>query len=122
MMTAPPLVLIVDDEPVILDVYGEAIEDAGLRVCVAENGDGAIKQALALQPDVIVMDLGMPAMDGLETTPRLKADTRTRSIPVILFTGSDVGDQAQAAGCADVVKKPCTGAVFLEAIRRQLRP
>jgi CheY-like chemotaxis protein len=123
-MALPPLVLLVDDTSEILDVYGEALVDDGLRVWTARDGLEALQQARILQPDVIVLDFDMPGMNGLEVTRRLKADPRTQAVPVILFTGEDrkLDGDALAAGCADVVGKPCRLADLVAAIRAQLPP
>lgn len=120
-MPAPPLVLLVDDEPGILDVYGDVLTDAGFRVVFAISGQEAIDQARAHKPDVIVMDLKMPGVDGYEAARRLKAARRTRSIPVIAFTGDPHDDKALAAGCVSVIKKPCTADAFIAAIKDALR-
>lgn len=119
-MPAPPLVLLVDDEPGILDVYGDVITDAGFRVVFATGGQEAIDQARTHKPDVIVMDLKMPGLDGYETTRRLKAERRTHSIPVVAFTGDPHDDKALAAGCIAVIKKPCRADAFIAAIKDAL--
>lgn len=116
-----PLVLLVDDSYAILDVYGEVLTDVGFRVLVASTGQEAIDQARAQAPDLIVMDLKMPGLDGYETTRRLKADRRTRSIPVVAFSGDPHDDKAVVAGCVGVIKKPCTADEFVAAIEEQLR-
>jgi CheY-like chemotaxis protein len=117
---APALVLLVDDEAGILDIYGEVLTDAGFRVVFAVSGPEAIDQARAHKPDVIVMDLKMPGLDGYETTRRLKANRRTRSIPVVAFTGAEHDDKAHAAGCVAVIKKPCRADAFITAIKEHL--
>jgi two-component system, cell cycle response regulator DivK len=117
---ASPLVLLVDDEAAILDVYGDVLTEAGFRVVFAINGQEAIDQARTHKPDVIVMDLKMPGLDGYATTRRLKADRRTRAIPVVAFTGDSHDDKALAAGCIAIIKKPCTADAFIDAIQRHV--
>lgn len=119
-MAMPPLVLLVDDSHAILDVFTEVLTDHGLRVRTAYSGEEAIEQALAQHPDLILLDLKMPGIDGYETTRRLKADPRTSKIPVLLFTGEQDDDKAHAAGCAGIIKKPCTKDVFLAAVEAQI--
>jgi len=117
----PPLVLLVDDFEVLLTIYEEVLQDAGIRVRLAASGQDAIQQAIAHRPDLIVMDLKMPGLDGLETTRRLKADPRTSGIPVLAFTGDANEGRVQAAGCVGLIKKPCTADEFIAAIRSHLR-
>src|SRR5438045_3160940 len=81
------LVLIVDDVEDNLDAYSQYLLFRGYQVALAGDGEDALQQALKLRPDLIVMDLAMPIMDGWETTRRLRADERTQSIPVIALTG-----------------------------------
>ena len=82
-----PLVLVVDDYAAAREMYAEYLEFSGFRVAEAKNGAEALDKAFALTPDVILMDLSLPVMDGWEATRRLKADERTRGIPVVALTG-----------------------------------
>src|SRR5688572_4262324 len=97
-----PLVLFVDDTQQIRELYSEGLSRAGFRVVQAQDGATAVVKAQALLPDVIVMDLSMAGLDGLEATRRLKMDARTRAIPVILFTGESMDDRARTSDCAEV--------------------
>lgn len=104
------LVLIVDDFQDARELYCEYLTFCGYRVAEAQNGAEAIKKALKLSPDLILMDLSMPVVDGWEATRRLKADARTRGIPVVALTGHAMAghaESARAAGCDVVVTKPC---------------
>ena len=115
-----PLVLIVDDVQDNRTVYVLFLRFSGFRVAEAENGVEALKQAETLLPDVIVMDLSLPVMDGWEATRRLKRDPRTKKIPVIVLTGHALPEHAQAAreaGCDLVITKPCLPDELLNAIR-----
>ena len=105
-----PLVLIVDDFQDARELYCEYLTFCGYRVAEAQNGAEAIKKAIKLTPDLILMDLSMPVVDGWEATRRLKADGRTRTIPVVALTGHAMAghaESARAAGCDLVVTKPC---------------
>lgn len=107
---AAPLVLIVDDFQDARELYCEYLTFCGYRVAEAQNGAEAIKKALKLLPDLILMDLSMPVVDGWEATRRLKADARTKRIPVVALTGHAMAghaERARAAGCDVVVTKPC---------------
>ena len=105
----PPLVLVVDDVVQGRALCAEYLELRGFRVVTTSDGLGAVDMALALRPDVILMDLSMPVIDGWEATRRLKADAGTRDIPVIALTAHAMaGDRQEAldAGCDDYDTKP----------------
>jgi CheY-like chemotaxis protein len=118
-----PLVLIVDDVADNRTIYVLYLKFSGFRIAEADNGEEALRQAEQLLPDVIVMDLSLPVMDGWEATRRLKRDARTQGIPVIVLTGHALPEHAEAArqaGCDLVITKPCLPEQLLEAIRRIL--
>ena len=104
-----PLVLLVDDLEDQRELYREYLEFVGFRVETAGDGFEAIERASALQPDVVVMDLAMPGLDGFETTERLKVLEATRAIPVIALTahGELPREWAISSGCAAYLRKPC---------------
>ncbi len=83
-----PLVLVVDDFADAREMYGEYLKFCGFRVAEAQNGVEAIDKAKRLKPDLILMDLSMPVVDGWEATRRLKADASTKGIPVVALTGT----------------------------------
>lgn len=118
-----PVVLLVDDFEDSRDMYGDYLGFHGFRVEEARNGKEAIEKATELLPDAILMDLSMPIMDGWEATRRLKADHRTKHIPIMALTGhalSGFSESARKAGCDAVVTKPCLPAELMEEIRRLL--
>ena len=120
---AGPLVLIVDDVQDNRTIYVLFLKFSGYRIAEAENGAEAVEKATALLPDVIVMDLSLPVMDGWEATRRLKRDSRTQHIPVVVLTGHALPEHAQAArdaGCDLVITKPCLPDQLMDAIRRIL--
>jgi CheY-like chemotaxis protein len=105
-----PLVLVVDDYADVRERYSEYLSYSGYRVAEAKNGAEALAKAFEILPDVILMDDSLPAMDGWETTRRLKADRRTRGIPVVALTASNSAsyiDRALHAGCDGWLTKPC---------------
>lgn len=105
-----PLILLVDDYADNRAMYARYLAHAGFRVDEATNGVEALDKAGALRPDLIVMDLSLPVMDGWEATRRLKADPQTKRIPVLALTGHALGGherEANAAGCDGYVTKPC---------------
>jgi CheY-like chemotaxis protein len=118
-----PLVLIVDDFADNREMYGQFLEFSGFRVAEAQNGHEALEKAFALKPDLIVMDLSLPGLDGWEATRRLKADGRTRTTPVIALTGHALAGHSKGAieaGCDAFITKPCLPERLLEEIRKML--
>ena len=109
-MTDPCTVLLVDDSIDNLSLLRTILEDAGLRVVEAISGHRALDWfEQGVLPDLILLDVHMPVMDGYETCRRLKADVRTRDVPVIFISASgDEADRAAAfdAGGVDYVGKP----------------
>jgi CheY-like chemotaxis protein len=119
-----PLILIVDDMPDIRDMYAEYLAAQGFRPELASDGFEALSKATVMGPDVIVMDLNLPQLDGWEATRRLKANDLTRSIPVIALTGLSVHHSKAAAleaGCDGFLTKPCYPDALADEIRRVLR-
>jgi CheY-like chemotaxis protein len=114
-----PLVLLVEDVAELRETYAEVLRDAGMRVAMAADGIEGVDAAIALQPDVIVMDVSMPRRDGLTAVVQLRGDARTRSIPVILCTSEPVEDRARQAGCG-FLRKPCSLEALVAAVQAQI--
>jgi two-component system, cell cycle response regulator DivK len=114
-----PCILIVDDYEDSRFIYVHALSHAGFRVEEAEDGQRALELAFSLLPDLIVMDLSLPVVDGWEAIRRLKADERTRHIPVVALTGYSVGP-ADNPGYQSLLVKPCLPATLTTEIRRLL--
>jgi two-component system cell cycle response regulator DivK len=90
----------------------------------AVNGEKALAAVAAQRPDLILMDIQLPVMDGYEATRRIKADPALRSIPVIAITSYAMGEderRARAAGCDDFVAKPYSPRLLLAKVREYLR-
>jgi len=118
-----PLVLVVDDYQDAREMYAEYLSFSGFRVAEASNGLEAVEKAFALRPDVILMDLSLPGMDGWTATRQLKTDERTRGIPVVALTGhalAGASDGARQAGCDAFVTKPCLPDELVLEVRRML--
>ena len=118
------LVLIVDDFADNREMYSQFLEFSGFRVAEAQNGHEALDKAFALRPDLIVMDLSLPGLDGWEATRRLKADDRTRATPVIALTGHALAGHSKGAmdaGCDAFITKPCLPERLLEEIKSMLK-
>jgi two-component system cell cycle response regulator DivK len=118
-----PLVLVVDDYTDAREMYADFLVFSGFRVAEAKDGSEAIRKAIEIQPDLILMDLSLPGVDGWEATRRLKADERTRDIPVVALTGHALAGDAQTAlkaGCDAFITKPCLPADLVVEVRRML--
>jgi CheY-like chemotaxis protein len=118
-----PLILVVDDYQDAREMYAEYLQFSGFRVAEARNGNEAVAQAFALKPDLILMDLSLPGMDGWEATRRLKADDATRHIPIVALTGhalAGASEGAKKAGCDSFVTKPCLPDDLVVEVRRML--
>lgn len=118
-----PCVLLVDDYPDAREMYSEYLQYSGFDVIEAGNGMEALQQAVDRSPDIILMDLSLPVMDGWEATRRLKADRRTADIPVVALTGhalAGISEGAREAGCDAFVTKPCLPEDLVKEIKKVL--
>jgi len=106
---AEPRILIVDDEPADVDVLSECLGAAGYAVAVAEDGERALDLCRQHPPDAVLLDIVLSGIDGFETCRRLKADGRTRDVPVLFITVlTDMGDRLKSflVGGVDYIVKP----------------
>jgi two-component system, cell cycle response regulator DivK len=113
-------ILVIEDQEINRDLLIQILEDF-YAVIVAGDGAEGLAQAMDGRPDLILMDFGMPVMDGWETTRRIKADPALRHIPIIAITShAMVGDEEKArqAGCDDYMAKPIDEDELLTKIRR----
>ena len=118
-----PLVLIVEDQSDLRRLYAQQFAICGFDVIEAENGADAIAHTTSHVPDVVLMDLSLPVLDGWEATRRLKNDSRTAHIPVVALTAHDGSGELQRAtraGCDWFVPKPCPPDALITEIRRVL--
>lgn len=110
MSSAPPLVLLVEDFDDAREMYADYLEFNGLRVASAADAVRGLALADELQPSIILMDAALPGLSGWDAIAELKANPRTRHIPVIMLTGHVLGDareRAMAAGADGFLAKPC---------------
>jgi CheY-like chemotaxis protein len=116
-------VLVVEDYQDAREMYSAYLQFSGYRVAEATNGLEAIEKTLALMPDIILMDLALPKVDGWEATKRLKSDERTKHIPIVALTGHALegfAEGAREAGCDSFVTKPCLPDALVAEVRRML--
>jgi CheY-like chemotaxis protein len=115
------LVLLVEDTLDTLDAFSLFLRAAGFRVETAVDGRQAVDKARALRPDVVVMDLALPELDGWEATHRIKSDPLTRHVPVVAFTGhafQQSKESARQAGCDAFLTKPLDPGRLVAEIHR----
>jgi len=103
-----PVVLVVDDDPDARIIYSTYLRAKGCEVYVAHDGLGAVQKAIDLLPDIIVMDLAMPRVDGWEAIRRLRDSSWTRGIPIVAVSAVPISrETAFEAGCDAYLSKPC---------------
>jgi two-component system, cell cycle response regulator DivK len=117
-------ILIVEDNELNRDVLSRRLRSRGYQVFVASHGEEGLRLAQTERPDLILMDLGLPELDGWECARRLKAGPNTRTIPVIALTAhAMLGDRERAleAGCDDFDTKPINFSGLLTKMERLLQ-
>ena len=123
-MEGPARVLVVDDMPQNLDLMREWLEAEGHQVLTATDGAEALLQAFTTPPDLVIMDVTMPRLDGFEACRRLKQDERTHLVPVVLVTALQAREdriKGIAAGCDDFITKPVDEEQLLARVKSALR-
>jgi len=116
-------ILLVDDEPDQREMYRFGLEHAGFTVDEAVNGADALTHARSVPPDLIVLDLRLPDIDGWEVCRLLKADLQTSRIPIVILTATPNpthAERARGAGCAAYLLKPCLPEDLAQTVRRIL--
>jgi len=122
-MNGPALILIVEDNEANRLLAGAVLEREGYRVEMAGNAEEALQRLATGAPDLILMDVQMPGMDGLTLTRRLKDDKRTAGIPVIALTAlAMTGDRERTleAGCSGYISKPINTRTFASEVSKFL--
>jgi two-component system cell cycle response regulator DivK len=116
-------ILVVEDQPDNRQIIRDMLADTGYEIAETENGEEALAAIAKQRPDLILMDIQLPVMDGYAATRRIKTDPALKSIPVIAVTSyalSGEEKKAQAAGCDDYVPKPFSPRQLLAKIRQYL--
>ncbi|HTI62137.1 MAG TPA: response regulator [Gemmatimonadaceae bacterium] len=122
-MSSRKTVLLVEDNEDNLIIYSTILRFGGYRVVEAHDGRAALAAARSANPDLILMDVSIPYIDGLEVTRRLKADPATRHVPIIALTAHALTtdrERALEAGCDGYISKPAEPRFILEAVRNEL--
>lgn len=116
-----PTVLLVEDDADTRQMYATSLDFLGFEVSEARDGVEGVLCAHAVRPNVVLMDVAMPRMDGLEATRRLKKDPETASVPVVIisaFTTAQDRQRALEAGAAEFLGKPCDPEILATRLRR----
>jgi CheY-like chemotaxis protein len=123
MRNGPALILVVEDNEANQLLASSVLEREGFRVELAANADEALDRLRASPPDLILMDVQLPGLDGLSLTRRLKANQRTAAIPIVALTAlAMMGDRERTleAGCAGYIPKPINTRTFATEVRHFL--
>jgi two-component system cell cycle response regulator DivK len=121
--STPPLILLVDDYEDARVMYGHFLRMSGYEPLEAATGEEALELAYARLPDLILLDMSLPGIDGWEVTAELKANEMTRHIPIVALTAHALQTERQRterAGCDGFLAKPCAPPDLLAEISRLL--
>ena len=116
-------ILFVEDDRTARDGYSAYLSGWGYDVEAVATGEDALARAAQWRPDVIILDMNLPDIDGWEVSRRLRASAATAAVPIVALTGADLPHErvsAMRAGCDRHLTKPCTPADLLDAIERCL--
>lgn len=117
------MVLVVDDFADGRELAAELLECAGYLTAQASDGEEALELIRRLSPDLVVLDIGLPRMDGFAVAGHVRSDPRTWGLPILAITGhatSDVLERALAVGCDRALVKPCEPDLLVRAVRELL--
>jgi two-component system, cell cycle response regulator DivK len=116
-------ILVVEDQPDNLQILRDLLSNAGYEMIEAQDGKAGVRIAVSERPDLILMDIQLPLLDGYEATRQIRADPALRTTPIIVITSYALsGDEAKAhaAGCDGYVSKPYSPRLLLAKIREYL--
>ena len=117
------MVLVIDDEPEVVDPIKDCLEGNGYRVATAYSGEEGLEKALSAPPDIILLDILMPQMDGYEVLRRLRAVPGTRHTPILILTAKGETSsilKSQELRVSDYLIKPVTLEALLDSVRKHL--
>jgi DNA-binding response OmpR family regulator len=121
----PAKILLVDDANTVLMMERMMLKEAGYDVITARDGEEGVAAALAQRPDLILLDVCMPKMDGFEACRRLRANEATKKIPIIMVTTRSESQNLRAgyeAGCNEYLTKPFNGVELVQKLDKYLKP
>ena len=121
---AKPLVLVIDDDDAIREILSDILKAQGLDVIDAPNGNEGVKLALKVLPDMVLLDIRMPMMDGFDVCRAIKSDARGKGIPIIMVTSMDQHkdvEKALANGADGYISKPLDHVKFKRKIAEVLK-
>ena len=116
-------ILVVEDQEDNMQILRDLLSNAGYEMIEAQDGEAGVRIAVSERPDLILMDIQLPLLDGYEATRRIRADPALRATPIIVITSyalSGDEDKARAAGCDGYVSKPYSPRLLLAKIREHL--
>jgi CheY-like chemotaxis protein len=116
-------VLVVDDNPPLVDIMRRMLKLMGYDSVSAANGEECLSQAVSIKPDIILLDISLPDLDGRDVARRLRSHPASKGIPILAFTAvfdRSFGESCLAAGCDDYVVKPVTHQILQEKIQTLL--
>ena len=125
MTAAPKRILLVDDEPMIIRMVGDRLRMEGYEVLIAEDGQEGLQKAQTENPDLIILDLMLPKLNGYSVCSVLKRDARYQKIPIVIFTGKtdETEEEMKLLSGADAyVQKPFKASELLGHLTRLLSP
>jgi len=120
----PPRILVVDDDPDIVRILGQVLSQAGCEVAVASDGQAGLTKVYTEAPDLLILDLKMPGMNGYEVIRRIRWTRRLAGLPILVLTASETADkraQALAMGATEYLTKPFSKEVLLQEITRLIK-
>lgn len=121
MSATDPLILLVDDTEDVRDIWGRVLVRAGFRIVEAVDGEDGVRKTRDLRPDLVLMDMSMPLLNGVEASRRLKTDSLTAAVPIIVVSAdADAEAAARAVGCDGFLLKPASHRDLIGYIRRLL--
>lgn len=121
----PLRILVVDDDPGIRALCAAVLSAGGFEVLEAENGKEGLTHALSLAPDLVLLDISMPILDGFGLATALRTDERTRDVPIVFISGEaepEIESQAYDLGALAFFAKPFEPSVLAEFVNRVLQP
>lgn len=117
-------ILVIEDDPTFLDLLRVHLSAAGHQVEIAEDAEIGLRSVIADTPDIVILDINVPYLDGLELLEALRKDPATREVPVVVVTGrgdDETYAKVQKIGVADYLTKPVQREQLIESIERHLR-